>query len=84
MSLKKLEKIFEKVMSGPVKPIKWQDIEALLMALGAKQRKGDGSSRTFIINGRPIVIHQPHPENEVKKYVVKELRAYLIKHDLKL
>lgn len=84
MNSSKLQKIYDKVISGPLKPMKWQDIEALLMALGARQRKSDGSSRIFIINDRPLTIHEPHPANEVKKYAVKLLRDYLIKFDLKL
>ena len=84
MNRSKLMKIFEKIISGPVKPIKWQDIESLFEALGATQRKGAGSSRTFYINGRPLTIHKPHPENEIKIYAVKLIRDYLIRHDIKL
>ena len=84
MSLNKLKKIYEKIVSGPVKPMKWQDIETLLLALGAKQRKGDGSGRVFIINKRPLVIHKPHPDNELKKYAIRLVRDYLIKNQIKL
>jgi len=83
MNRNKILKIYEKIISGPIKPVKWQDIEALFEALGATQRKSDGSSRTFYINGRPLTIHKPHPENEIKKYAVKHIRDYLLKNNLK-
>ena len=83
MNRSKVLKIYEKIISGPLKPIKWQDVEALFEALGATQRSSDGSSRTFYIKNRPLTIHKPHPENEIKKYAVKHIRDYLLKHDLK-
>jgi hypothetical protein len=69
MNRNKILKIYEKIISGPLKPIKWQDVEALFEALGATQRKSDGSSRTFYINDRPLTIHKPHPENETLKFL---------------
>ncbi|MGM0599457.1 MAG: type II toxin-antitoxin system HicA family toxin [Candidatus Rifleibacteriota bacterium] len=83
MNQKKVLKIYDKIITGPLKPMKWQDVEGLLIALGAKKRKGSGSSRIFIINKRALTIHKPHPENEIKKYAVKLIRDYLLKHDLK-
>lgn len=84
MSSKKMKSIFEKVISGPIKPMKWQDIQALLLALGAVKREGKGSSLKFIIEGRPIIFHKPHPDNELKRYVIRQIRDYLIKHSIKL
>ena len=83
MSSKKINSIFNKIISGPAKPMKWQDVRALLLALGAKQKEGKGSSMKFIIGGRPLIIHKPHPDNEVKKYIIQQIKDYLIRHDLK-
>lgn len=82
MSDKKMKSIFTKIVSGPIKPMKWEDVKKLLLWLGAKLRQSDGSARVFIINKRPLTIHKPHPDNELKRYAVRQVRNYLIKHDI--
>jgi len=83
MPSKKNKSIFNKIISGPIKPMKWQDIQALLLALGAVKKEGKGSSLKFIIEGRPIILHKPHPDNELKRYVIRQIRDYLLKHNIK-
>lgn len=59
----------------------WQDLKTLLARLGYEIEEGDGS-RVKFTNGNPeqlINLHKPHPGNEVKVYVrrqiVEKLRA---------
>ncbi len=82
MSDKKMNSIFAKVVSGPIKPMKWEDIKKLLIWLGARVRKHSGSARIFYINDRPLSIHKPHPDNELKRYAVRHVRDYLIKNKI--
>ena len=42
----KHRKVLEKIFQNPVKPIEWQDIEKLSLALGAKIAEGSGSRVT--------------------------------------
>lgn len=63
--------------------MKWQDIETLLLALGAVKKEGKGASLRYIIEGRPIMFHKPHPDNELKRYVIRQIRDYLLKHNIK-
>jgi len=46
----KHRKVLEKIFQNPVKPIEWQDIEKLFLALGASIAEGNGSRVTFSLN----------------------------------
>ncbi len=69
-----LEAIFE----DPVRTnINWQDVESLLKALGAEITEGRGSRVRVSLNGRKAVLHEPHPEKEMKRAAVRSLRGFL-------
>ncbi len=71
-------KTLSAIFTDPVKSnIKWIDIEALLIGLGAVMREGSGSRVGFSINGVDIVIHRPHPRKETDKGAVKSVRRFL-------
>lgn len=69
-----LQQIFE----DPIRSnIHWQDIEALLNALGAQISEGRGSRVRVALNGVRAVFHRPHPEKETDKGAVKSMRDFL-------
>ncbi|MEO6808822.1 MAG: type II toxin-antitoxin system HicA family toxin [Isosphaeraceae bacterium] len=55
----------------------WGDVKTLLEALGAEVRTGGGSMYAFRLNGRRIVLHRPHPGNELAKGAVEAVRDFL-------
>lgn len=68
------EKLIAKLKTVPA-DFTWQDLIALLKALGYRQMQGSGS-RVKFDNGEPdqmINLHRPHPGNIVKRYVLRQL-----------
>jgi hypothetical protein len=55
--------------------IRWDDIEALLVAL-AERSEGRGSRVRFRLNGEEAVFHRPHPSPETDKGAVKAVRRF--------
>ncbi len=75
----KNRKTHEAIFADPVlSNIIWNDIEALLMALGAFREEGRGSRTRFLLNSVPAVFHRPHPQKETDKGAVKSVRKFLI------
>lgn len=69
-----LEAIFKKpIPSG----IKWDDIESLLISLGAKISEGRGSRVRIELNNEDAVFHRPHPSKETDKGAVNSMRRFL-------
>lgn len=74
----KLKKTLVAIFQNPTpKNINWNDIESLLMGLGADIIEGNGSRVRFIPNNSMIVFHRPHPSKEAKTYQVKDVRNFL-------
>jgi len=73
----KHRKTLEKIFQEPVKPLEWQKIEKLFIALGAEVFEGKGSRVSFILNEIPMTFHRPHPEKEVKKYQIRYVKEFL-------
>lgn len=68
----------EAIFDDPVRlNLKWRDVDALLLALGARREEREGSRVAFELRGRIHSIHKPHPGNELKRYQVKDLREFL-------
>ena len=66
------------VFTDPVPgSIEWADIEALLIAAGARTIEGRGSRVRFEKNGEVETFHRPHPAKEAKRYQVRAARAFL-------
>jgi hypothetical protein len=57
--------------------LKWQQIEALFLALGAQTIEGRGSRVRFELNGIVATFHRPHPYKEAKPYQVRDARKFL-------
>ena len=75
----KHRKVLDKIFQNPVKPIEWQDIEKLFIALGANMFEGSGSRATFRLNEVTADFHRPHPGKEAKRYQIVDAREFLNK-----
>ena len=70
-----LNAIFADPVSGS---IKWRDVEAMLIALGAEMSEGSGSRVRFTIDGQTLFLHRPHPQPDTKRWAVRAIREFLI------
>lgn len=70
------QKLIEKFKAAK-KTFKWNDLVAVLTALGFEQIEAAGSRVLFSRNGNDILLHKPHPGNEVKAYVLKQVKETL-------
>jgi hypothetical protein len=75
-----LEAVFSKRMP---KTLPWNDMVSLLGAVGCELEEHEGSRVIFDKNGKIFHAHRPHPQKEVLEYVVKELRTYLERIEVK-
>lgn len=67
------------IFSQPVRSgVKWLEIEALLLALGAEITEGNGSRVRICLNGQLAVFHRPHPQPDTDKGALKSMRRFLI------
>jgi hypothetical protein len=68
------------------KDFTWEELTSLLKALGYVQRKTGrtGSSRRrFVHPAAPaITLHKPHPDRNVKMYVIHDMLEFLEKEGL--
>lgn len=71
---KTLKIIFNKPISGN---IKWSDIEALFIALGAEVNERSGSRIAVILDNEVQVYHRPHPQPTTDKGAVASVRKWL-------
>lgn len=69
-----LAAIFRRPTSGT---IKWRDIEALFVSLGAQMQERAGSRVAIIWNGQAMVFHRPHPSPDTPKGAVEMVRRWL-------
>lgn len=53
------------------------DIESPVVALGGEIIEGSGSRMAFILNGKRMDVHRPHPGKEAKRYQVESIRDWL-------
>jgi len=57
--------------------IKWKDIEALLLSLGADTIEREGSRLEVYLFGVIKVFHRPHPSPDTDKGAVSAIRKWL-------
>lgn len=74
---KTLELIFNRPVRGN---IKWDDIEALFMALGAEVSEREGSRVAVVLFNEVKVFHRPHPMPDTDKGAVASIRKWLERH----
>ncbi|MBR5356174.1 MAG: type II toxin-antitoxin system HicA family toxin [Lachnospiraceae bacterium] len=71
-------KTYRDIYTNPVKAdIVWDDIEKMLLGLGATLSEGNGSRVRVELNGERAVFHRPHPENTTDKGAIKSVRRFL-------
>jgi hypothetical protein len=74
---KTLELIFSRPASGS---IKWDDIEAMFVALGAEVSERKGSRVAVFLFNEVKVFHRPHPTPDTDKGAVVSIRKWLESH----
>lgn len=77
--MSKQEKLLSKLLNKQ-SGFTWQELTALLQGLGYRKIEGQGS-RVKFDNGNPramINLHRPHPGNELKIYVKRQVVEHLI------
>ena len=75
-----LEKLFARPVSGT---IRWADIEALFIELGAEIEEREGSRIAVILFDAVKVFHRPHPEPTTDKGAVASIRKWLEENGVK-
>ena len=70
---KTLALVFTRPVSGG---IKWRDIEALLVALGAEVTEREGSRVGVKLFDDRRVFHRPHPSPDTDKAAVESIRKW--------
>lgn len=55
----------------------WKKVEALLKRLGADVYEGEGSTVTFVLQGRKLTVDRPHPRRECGAGLVRRVRSFL-------
>jgi len=75
---KKHQRTLDNIFDSPVRSnVKWNDIEKMLIALGADISEGRGSRVRIYLNKVRAVFHRPHPQKETDKGALKSMRRYL-------
>jgi len=79
------EKLLARLQERP-KDFKWEELKNVLESLGYIQRKPGktgGSRRRFVHPAAPaITLHKPHPDRNVKMYVINDVLEFLKKEGL--
>ncbi len=77
---KKQRKTYDAIFAIPIRRnIIWDDVVSLIKALGGVVIQGNGSRVRFSLNGISLNIHSPHPQKELKRYQVQDIRTFLEK-----
>jgi hypothetical protein len=75
---RKHQKTLDLIFSRPVSAnIKWADVEALLIDLGAEVSEREGSRIGVFLFGQIRVFHRPHPSPNTDKGAVSSIRKWL-------
>ena len=73
--MSKLSKLLKRLLSKP-KDFTFKELETLLLSFGFELFTGGGTSGSAVrfvnySNGHIIRLHKPHPQPELKSYVIK-------------
>ena len=75
-----LVQIFARPVSGSVR---WADVEALFVGLGAEVSEREGSHVGIVLFGEVRVFHRPHPSPDTDKGAIASIRKWLESHGVK-
>lgn len=72
--MSKQSKLIARLLSIPA-DFTWDELVSVMGKLGFKERTDKGGSyRTFVDSeGRKIFLHEPHPDNVLKKYAIRKV-----------
>jgi hypothetical protein len=74
----KHRKTYDAIYSNPVRAnISWNDVVALLAAAGCTVKPLKGSIFEVKLGAEKLIIHRPHPGNELSKGRVRSVRDFL-------
>ena len=76
----KQQRTLEKLARKPAPAdIRWEELKAALEHLGYQELPNSGSRRRFVhsTDGHVISLHKPHPQPEVKQYVIRMVAEQL-------
>lgn len=74
----KQRKVLKKIMTTPaLVNIRFDEVVACLQAMGYEFEQREGSRVCFSVNGEELPIHKPHPDKELKRYVVRNLQQFI-------
>ncbi len=80
---KKHRQTLRAIFENPVRSsILWDDIEKLLLALGAEISEGRGSRVRIALKDMRAVFHRPHPRKETDKGAVVSMRRFLTEAEI--
>ena len=81
---RKHQRTLELIYIRPVSAnVRWTDIEALFIELGAQVAEREGSRVLVRLFGDRRVFHRPHPEPTTDKGAVEAIRKWLEEHGVK-
>jgi hypothetical protein len=76
---KKQRRTLEAIFAKPTPAnIAWADIESLFVALGAEISERRGFRVAVELHGVTAIFHRPHPQKEARRYLVRDIRDFLI------
>jgi predicted RNA binding protein YcfA (HicA-like mRNA interferase family) len=77
--MSKSEKLLAKFLETPTRrDLTFQDLKIIMSKFGFVMEERTGSRVAFTKEGeQPIMLHKPHPGNELKQYIVKQLQERL-------
>lgn len=81
---RKHRKTLEAIFTHPVSAnIRWREIEALFISLGAEVSQREGSRVAVVLFEEVRVFHRPHPGPSTDKGAVASIRKWLEQHEVK-
>jgi predicted RNA binding protein YcfA (HicA-like mRNA interferase family) len=78
--MSKISKVLNKFLELPIRSdLTFKELENLLLSLNYKKIQGSGSRVKFYNKDKDSLInlHKPHPNNILKKYIVKQIQEKL-------
>jgi hypothetical protein len=79
----KQRKTFDAIFENPIRAnIVWNDVESMLLALGAEISEGRGSRIRVALRGARAVFHRPHPEKEASKGCIRSVQRFLLEANI--
>jgi hypothetical protein len=74
----KHERTRRALFEDPVRAnIRYEDVERMFAWLGAEIVERSGSRVAVVLNGRTLIYHRPHPEKELGRPSIRDLRDFL-------